>query len=177
MQNVDLLVGGRREDSAGYIRTLVTRYAKISYNPVAFLTRAASLYTVLVMRELVSEAATEASWDRFTAVPRRVTDINTFAAICNAQLREARDNVYIRVDDPTEVALVQVMLALCHTQFPLDTSSPLAQLWPQMVNPGVIYSCPTALPPLSTRITAMDVEEAMHRFAQVWTVMICGVMP
>jgi len=164
MQNVDLLVGGRREDSAGYVRTLVTRYAKITYNPVAFLTRAAALYTVLVIKELQSAVPTEAEWDRFTAAPRRVADINTFAAICNAQLRDARDNVYIRIEDPTEVALVQVMLALCHSSFPIQTTHALKQLWPQMVNPGVIYSCPTVLPPLSTRITSDDVEEAMHRF-------------
>jgi len=164
MQNVDLLVGGRREDAAGYVRTLVTRYAKITYNPVAFLTRAAALYTVLVIKELQSAKPTEAEWDRFTAAPRRVADINTFAAICNAQLRDARDNVYIRIDDPTEVALVQVMLALCHSSFPIQTTHALKQLWPQMVNPGVIYSCPSVLPPLSTRITSNDVEEAMHRF-------------
>lgn len=167
MQNVDLLVGGRREDSAGFIRTLVTRYSKITYNPVAFLSRAASLYTVLVIKELSSPGPTEATWDRFTAAPRRIGDINTFAAICNAQLKDPRDNIYIRVDDPTEVSLVQVMLALCHDVFPVDTPHGLRQLWPQMTRPGVIYSCPAALPALSTRITALDVEEAMERFCSL----------
>jgi len=168
LQNVDLMIGGRREDTGGLIRNVVTKYARIQYNPVRVLYRAAALWMVLAKTELNSNDPIEYRATGVPYAPRRIGDLVSYANLCSAQSRDHMDLLYVKCDDPAEGYMVEVLQALCSKAFPVATNMVIKQIWPGLAGASVCYSSLQAHANLSGAFSLTELIDTMDRFCSVF---------
>jgi hypothetical protein len=165
MQNVDLMLGGgRRDDAAGAVRSLVTKYARAQYNPVRLMYRAAVLWAILAHKEVGgAEGQMTYRASGLSNVPRRLADLTAYSAFCGAQLREAHDVLFIKCGHGGEVYMLDVLQALCSRTCPVRTDITIGKLWPDMLSPVVAYTAPESLALLQGVFSLSELSDTMTR--------------
>lgn len=166
MQNVDLMMGGgKREDTGGVIRTLTMKYAKLSYNPIRLLMRAAVVFSILCA-EGGENTRTQYRVTGVGSAPRHMANLTTYTFLCSAQLREHRDILYVQCESDGEAYMIDVMHSLCSTVCPITTNMTVRRLWPQMNTPIVAYSSAHVHNLLTGEYDLSEFCDSMDRFCQ-----------
>lgn len=167
MQNVDILVNVQRDESRIAIRRMVERYSKLTYNPFRLLLRGAVLWAVTAAHEMRKPGMIPYVVEGVPA-PIRIGDVGGYSGIAKRQFDTVNDAIYIRCENADELYMVEVLQAMCSDTFPLDVDMTVAQVWPALSSPYVIYTSAEPLRLGTGRIDAFQVETTLRRLADVF---------
>jgi len=166
--SVNVMVGVRREEITLTARRVIQRLIRDPYNPYRLLFRAAALYARLCIGQVDGRASLPWSGSGRREMPLRIDTLDSYARLCASFDLRADDILYVRCDHADEMFMVEVLNALTSEKFPFAGSCAVANLWPKLNNPRVVYSGPNSYEVIESRITLEELELTMDRVCSIY---------
>jgi hypothetical protein len=160
----------RRGEIGPMARNFIMRSTKQQYSPASLLLRGAITWAIL---GLISNGKdTMHPWQTTDShqVATRIDDVEQFNSILVDTSKDGNDVIYTRLHTGEEAYIVDVMSALTSGDVPLASGRGfgLAQYWPPMNRPRVVYNSAASIGRPGGRISQASVWYAMERFCTIW---------